>query len=222
MSHWSDTHPVIEKVRRSLGRTTPTASPPAPPELPEAIVRLAQDDAGLVDLFVQRASAAKLKVSRVTLDTLAAAIVEFVRAAEVRSLCLHGSRLFEGLDLSATLSAAGVRVMSWSDTTLDAVYDVDAALTDVTYAVAETGSLLIRADARHGRSLSLVPNIHIAVVEARQILPDLIDAMAAIKAGPWSGANVFITGPSKTADIEMNLVVGVHGPGVVAVFVVEA
>ncbi|NOH01683.1 MAG: LUD domain-containing protein [Chloroflexi bacterium] len=62
---------------------------------------------------------------------------------------------------------------------------------------------------------SLLPEIHIAVLKSTDILPSLPDAMPLVK-----GKNaVFITGPSRTADIEMTLSIGVHGPKEIHVFV---
>ena len=66
------------------------------------------------------------------------------------------------------------------------------------------------------RVASLVPPLHIALVERRQIVPDLIDAFGLLHRRGLASlpSNVtFITGPSKTGDIELQLTTGVHGPG---------
>jgi L-lactate dehydrogenase complex protein LldG len=76
---------------------------------------------------------------------------------------------------------------------------------------------------------SLVAPVHIAVIERVQIVPDLFDAFALLerqagKSGglPHVASNVvFITGPSKTGDIELTLTTGVHGPGQLHVVIVE-
>ena len=102
--------------------------------------------------------------------------------------------------------------------TADQAYDFDAGLTEVDYAVAETGTLVIRHRPEHGRLLSLVPFVHVAIVQPKQILPDLIDLFETLaREGSGSGVSM-ISGPSKTADIEMNTVTGVHGPNVVKAF----
>src|SRR2546422_626015 len=68
---------------------------------------------------------------------------------------------------------------------------------------------------------SLVPFVHVAVVEPKNFLPDLLDMFETLaRDGVGSGVTM-ISGPSKTADIEMNVVTGVHGPNVVKAFVLE-
>ncbi len=69
-------------------------------------------------------------------------------------------------------------------------------------AVAETGSLVIRPNPGHGRALSLVPPLHVAIVDPSNIVPDLIDLMDKIAGEPYAPNITLITGPSKTADIE--------------------
>jgi len=92
----------------------------------------------------------------------------------------------------------------------------EIGITSATYAIAETGSLAMAAGTTTERSASLLPPVHVAIVTAAQILPDLFDLFTRQVA---AGANeiapnlTLITGPSKTGDIELQLTTGVHGPG---------
>lgn len=91
-------------------------------------------------------------------------------------------------------------------------------LTGVDAAVAATGTLIVRTGPGKSRLPTVLPPAHIAVMTQRQMVPRLEDWLAAQResglADLADAANVcFITGPSRTADIEKQLVVGVHGPG---------
>ena len=87
--------------------------------------------------------------------------------------------LLEKLDSVNYLSRQGLNARSWSDLSADAAYDIDAGVTEADYAVAETGSLVIRHRPEHGRLLSLVPFVHVAIIEPRIIVPDLLDHVGA-------------------------------------------
>ena len=83
-------------------------------------------------------------------------------------------------------------------------------------ALAETGTLMMCSRAGQERVASLLPPTHIAIVERKQIVPDLIDAFQMLGgrgAGQLPSNVTFITGPSKTGVIELQLTTGVHGPG---------
>jgi L-lactate dehydrogenase complex protein LldF len=84
--------------------------------------------------------------------------------------------------------------------------------------LADTGSILIVDGEGDPLQASLLPEIHIAVLKKSAILPSLENAMKLVRE---SKAAVFITGPSRTADIEMTLTIGVHGPGELHVFLVD-
>jgi L-lactate dehydrogenase complex protein LldG len=95
----------------------------------------------------------------------------------------------------------------------------DVGLTSCNYAIAETGTLLLVADARQGRLTSLVPITHIAIITPDQFVPTLADAQKLLRLARLDSAdgrlpsNISLhTGPSKTADIEQTLTKGVHGP----------
>jgi L-lactate utilization protein LutC len=83
--------------------------------------------------------------------------------------------------------------------------------------LADTGSVLVADGDGHPLEASLLPEVHLAVLRAFDILPSLEDAIHLM--GKASSAAV-ITGPSRTGDIEMTLTIGVHGPGEVHVFLV--
>lgn len=119
------------------------------------------------------------------------------------------------------MAAAGVDLGYWGEGALQGSYDVDAGLTDAWAAVAETGSIVIRASAEHGRAVSLVPPCHLVVLEPKVFVPDLVDLFEKMGRENESSGFVAISGPSKTADIEMNLVTGVHGPGQVEVWILK-
>jgi L-lactate dehydrogenase complex protein LldG len=99
----------------------------------------------------------------------------------------------------------------------------DASVTDVHAALAETGTLICNSDADHSRGCSLAVPTHIAIVRRQDLVPDMLDytaTLAGLTPAQLPSAQAFITGPSKTADIEGVLITGVHGPGKVIILLV--
>jgi len=214
--------PMLEKVRKALGRSRPLANPPTPPQIPDSVARLAAKDANLVELFAKSAVQANFLFEEVPADQIRSRLIEFLRLHQCTKIGIPNSPLLDRLGIPKSLEDAGLTVHRWDLSTLDASYDLDCGLTDVYAAVAETGSLVIRPNPHHGLAISLVPPIHIALVEPATIGPDLIDLLEKIRLEPHPPNVTVITGPSKTADIEGALVTGVHGPGLVQVFLVRA
>lgn len=217
----NSTPTVLERVRKSLGRTQALVTPPTPPTILEPCTRLVHSDIGLPELFAKRADANKMHAQMASPEEVAGRIAEYFKSKGIKRIAMPVSQTLERLGISAALRGAGLEVKTWDQMTLDELYDFDASVTDVSWAIAETGSLVIKSGAAHGRSISLVPVVHVAVVEAKNCVADLIDLME-ILGREGVGNNVtIITGPSKTADIEGALVTGVHGPGEVQVFVLQ-
>jgi L-lactate utilization protein LutC len=212
---------MLEIVSRALGRSVPPAMVPAPPAISDSVARLVARDRNLSDVFVKSAGEAKFKVTRVSRDQVANQVVQFLRDHKSKKIGMPASERLVRLGIQKAIEDSGANVVRWDESTLDAAYDLDCGVTDVYAAVAETGSLVIRPGVGHGRALSLVPPVHVAIVEPGDIVADLIDLLEKIGANPRSPNMTLITGPSKTADIEGALVTGVHGPGVVGVFLVE-
>ena len=105
-----------------------------------------------------------------------------------------------------------------------ALFDCDAGLTGAQWAVAETGTLVLEADEERHRLASLVPPVHIALIEAdkiRQTLGEVLQSLSEQGRDRLSRTVTFITGPSRTSDIELTLAIGVHGPGELFVIILN-
>jgi L-lactate dehydrogenase complex protein LldG len=117
------------------------------------------------------------------------------------------------LDESA-LKKAGIIVSHGPDP------NIRLGVTNAICGLADTGSILIVDGEGDPLQASLLPEIHIAVLRASGILPSLTNAMS-LPIVRAARAAVVITGPSRTADIEMSLTIGMHGPGELHVFLVH-
>lgn len=210
---------VLDRVRRALGRSGPLTHAPVPPAIDEPIARLVFAELGLPELFQKRATDMKMLVEPVRLEELPVRLATFLRAQNCKSVMLSSTKLLSEFCFKDVLRRAGFEAKSWQEMSADEAYEFDAGVTEVDYAVAETGSLVIRHRPEHGRLLSLVPFVHVAIVQPKNFVPDLIDLFDILaREGTGSGVTI-ISGPSKTADIEMNTVTGVHGPNVVKAYV---
>lgn len=92
------------------------------------------------------------------------------------------------------------------------IFHFDVGISTAQAAIAETGTLVLDSAEERHRLVSLVPPVHIAVVNASSIVDTLGDALTLLQKKEISPAITFITGPSRTADIELTLAIGVHGP----------
>lgn len=185
----------------------------------------------LVARFEAEATALAVNVHRLHGD--AAAIEKVIALLRER----HASRVLawdaEWLNcrgLAEAISRAGVTLEScWMPSDPDARRErlaeldpVPVGLTGAVAGLADTGSLAVISAPGRGRMASLLPPAHIAVLRAEQIVPSMPHFLASHPDAADAGSNlVFITGPSRTGDIEMTLSRGVHGPGVVDVVIVE-
>jgi len=128
---------------------------------------------------------------------------------------------------SGELTDEAVRVLDRPVCRTDQRYDVnelescDVGITECDALIAQTGSILVTARSGGGRALSVLPPHHVVLARRDQLIADLPDAFALLK--KKYGTNYpsfisFITGPSRTGDIERILVLGAHGPKKLTIF----
>jgi L-lactate dehydrogenase complex protein LldG len=200
---------ALDRVRTALGRTAggPVPEPPAV---------LLQPSASPVEervvKFTQALTALAGKVAVVGTLAEARTHVESVLAGR-RAIASHAPIL----ETSGIVSLPGVS----TEFSREACAAAEVGITSADYALADTGTLVMLTGSHESRMLSLLPPCHIAVIEREKLLESLDQFFAVVpKPGAQSSGMVLITGPSRTADIEMRLVRGVHGPGEIHVIVV--
>jgi len=97
----------------------------------------------------------------------------------------------------------------------------DVGISECDALIAQTGTVLVTSRSAGGRALSCLPPHHVVIARREQLVPDLPAAMALVKqtyAGNYPSMISFITGPSRTGDIERILVLGAHGPKKLTIF----
>ena len=202
----------------------------------------------LLDRFIEMAAPIKLNV--IVLkdeESVTAAIVDLIRNkdpewGDEKSIVTWQHPLIERLNLSEALAdqnvpvhvaelgnieSEGISTEKEREQLRQHVIESYIGITSADYCMADTASLVMRTRPGQGRSVSLVPSIHIGVIYLDQIIWDLKELYALLSFDPevqkegLTNCMTFISGPSKTADVEATMVHGAHGPREVYVYVIN-
>ena len=166
----------------------------------------------LLDLLTDRLVDYKAGVTRCSADELPGAI------AEVLSRTAPGGRLVVPPGLPAAWTAGADVLRDDGGVTTAELDTVTGVVTACAVAVAETGTIVLDAGDDQGRrALSLVPDLHLCVVRADQVVQTVPEAVSRLEA---TRPLTWISGPSATSDIELDRVEGVHGPRTLEVLLV--
>ena len=180
------------------------------------------DTQALVDTFTSALEGLTGRVRRVaTAGDAAAAVSEIATEHGVAEYVSWDEAALACPGIEASLASRGIRRVGYNipadpvlrQQTMDVLAGVGLGLTGADAALADTGALVLAAGPGRGRLASLLPPVHVAIVPVDRLVPSL---RALIEARPGllreSSNVVVIAGPSRTADIEMTLTHGVHGP----------
>jgi L-lactate dehydrogenase complex protein LldG len=185
--------------------------------------QLAPDPATRVERFSAQMRSWRGEVIETRSADWADALAGVVAAKKLRHL-LAGRDTWLTTDLAARFSP---QQLDWFDDSLERfklrLFERhDAGITTTRGAIAETGTLMIWPSISEPRTLSLVPPLHIAVLQASRIVETFHDAVAG---GSWAenlpGNALLVTGPSKTSDIQRVLAFGAHGPKELVVILIR-
>ncbi|MFA4927770.1 MAG: LUD domain-containing protein [Patulibacter sp.] len=191
---------ILDRARTALGPTPDV--PPIPRDYRAGGAAGATGDADVVALFAERVADYRATVHRCSESDLPAVLAR-----------LAGSRSVVASPRWARL-LPGVAVTDDPPLSVAALDAMDTAITGCALAIAETGTIVLDGTADSGRrALTLVPDHHVCVVHAHQVVASVPDAIGALEPTIAEGRPVtFVSGPSATSDIELERVEGVHGP----------
>lgn len=199
---------ILNSIRKHLAESVPHNPPEA--AIPSAGVSAMPATTSVVDLFKQNLEA-------VSGHCVVARDEAEVRQAVTQILADLGARRIAISDAPALNGLTGEIAPGAKE-----IFEFDVGITTAQAAIADTGTLVLDSARERHRLASLVPPVHIAIVNASSIFQTLAEALAFIhQNGDISPAVTFITGPSRTADIELTLAIGVHGPQELYVIVNE-
>ncbi len=207
-------NPFIENIRLSLGRAATAPLSPRPDIYP---ARQPGTQAAEIDQFL--AEVGKLSgVGRcMRMDLLAESLKSLVLDQAVHKATLWNIPLLKQLKIAECLQALGVELVSPNADKHEMAL-CDLGITGADYALAETGTIVLRSSAEMPRAVSLLPRIHLAIILPESLRPDLHQVFAEARQSPYL---VFITGPSRTSDIELTTTLGVHGPKNLYIWMLE-
>ncbi|MBL8178112.1 MAG: lactate utilization protein [Bryobacterales bacterium] len=205
---------ILNDVRKALGRA-PGQPPAAQPQPRIVVPQISTEDR--IRLFQERLEVLGGKVHRAPTyahaSSIVAGLIENSTAVASNALALRHA----GITSLPNVSSGYTDEPSLRAACTTAPFGITGA----DYGLAETGSIVTIA-AHESRLVSLLPPVHIALLSAHRLLTGL-DEFYTLHPLPASksASTVFITGPSRSADIEMILVRGVHGPRVIHVIVID-
>ncbi|MCK9363633.1 MAG: lactate utilization protein [Syntrophales bacterium] len=163
--------------------------------------------------FEKRAKAAATEVFRVKTHLEATQLVlTLARQAGARKVVATESPLLDEAGLKDAFTAAGIEFYDVQDDIAANAPTADIGISGVEFGIAESGSVCQDAYSIESRLVSTLPPLHIALLDSNLIVPGISEAFAILAKAFERGYVTFITGPSRTADIEVVLTIGVHGP----------
>ena len=195
----------IEDVRRALLRTEQSPIGPRPAIYPTRLAGSLESEIGSFLDEVRKLSGVPQKVSP---ETIPAALQTLLAENNIHKATAWHSDFFEQIGLENTLRNMGVDLVS-PNADKNEMALCDLGITEADYLLPETGTLVLRSSSEKPRAVSLLPRIHLAIVRPEMLRADLHQVFAEASDSHYL---VFITGPSRTADIELTTTLGVHGP----------
>lgn len=199
------TNPVIENIRRSLGRTAQAPIRPRPAIYASRLAESLHDETALFLEEIRKLSGVGQELSPSDLD---AALKNLVTEQRIQKATVWETPHLRQLGITEILHSLDVELISPNANKYEMAL-CDLGITEADYLLPETGTLVLKSSVEKPRAVSLLPRIHLAIVRPEMLRADMHEVFAESKGDHYL---VFITGPSRTADIELTVTLGVHGP----------
>lgn len=205
---------VLENIRRSLRRNPDSPVTERPAILPP---RHAGEVDAEIDRLIAEINALSGIAQRLDSAQVKQALRELVDKEKIKQATLWSTEELARLRVADHLRDLDVEIIS-GNADQHTMAQCDLGVTEVDFALPETGTLGLLASAIKPRAVSLLPRVHLAIVRPENLRADLHQVFEEAKRHNYL---IFITGPSRTADIELTVALGVHGPKVLYAWVLS-
>lgn len=178
-----------------------------------------ETNSDLISAFSKALEAVAGKCFRVSDDSAAAVVQQIIEETNSQRVAISDSSL-----VKRVMGRVNTDVEVLSNPSVTELFDCDLGITSAQWAVAETGTLVLESEQERHRLVSLVPRVHVAIVESKNLCQRLEEVLTTINVRGKENLSrtvTFITGPSRTSDIELTLAIGVHGPAQLYVIIIE-
>lgn len=216
----------LQTIATRLGRTSRLIQKPrrnwqhAPQH--HVLAEASQDE--LIEILVEQCANIHTTVKRCTIETLPDTLKETFKFYKNGHILFSEDPRYSQLKLTYFLSC--LNATKWAPSNgkeniqLADHSNISLVISDLT--LAESGTIMLLSSASRGRSISFLPENSVAIIPKSSIVPRITQAAQFLRNLNTTPSCInFITGPSNSADIEMNLVVGVHGPVRMTYIIVE-
>ena len=196
---------ILSNIQSNLNRKLDDIIPPVPPPLPPRQIENLDNE---IDTLLKEINALSGSARRVTSGEIEQVLTSLVESEGIQKALLWETPYLNSLKIKDVLIKNGIEVIP-NGSKKQSLAECDLGITEVDFALAETGTLCLVSASDKPRTASLLPRIHLALVKPENLRPDIHQVVAEAKGEAYF---VFITGPSRTADIELTVALGVHGP----------
>jgi len=178
----------------------------------------------LVEQYIAEATKVNTKVSEARSDEeIKTFLINLIEEKEAKLFSIWETDYFKKIGLKKLLREKGLKTVTARSKNRMAKADI--GITGADFVIADTGTLVLLTDGKKPRSVSLLPPVHIVLVKRDSFVFDIGEIFAILKQSldvdqALTSCMTFITGPSRTADIELSLTLGVHGPKELYVLIV--
>ncbi len=196
---------ILDNIRTSLQRAPSSPVAPRPPIVPSRVANTTDQE---IDRLIQEVNALKGNARCVNRSDLKRELHSLIKTESIRKAVLWNTQRLTELQITDALRESGVESIA-HDADKQAMAQADLGITEADFLLPETGTVGLLSSNDKPRSVSLLPRLHLVIAHRSALRTDLHQVFAEAKLHNYL---VLVTGPSRTADIEMVLTIGVHGP----------
>jgi len=206
----------VRQALRAVDRKRPRPDPHR--------ARLVGPKVNVVERFKEKAAELHIHLHEAANASTAVTVVaDIIRESKVSQAVMADEGLLDPDHVAETLNTVGCALTVVRENAgLGPSFDADVGITAAELGIAETASVVLQSGGPRRRLVGLAPPTHIVILPKDRIVADLLDWATWCQDRPQPANQTIISGPSKTADIELTLVTGMHGPGVVHVILLDS